>query len=204
MRSKVSVRLKDPQNTAVSASDVDTVINDAIKEYKKKRFWFNEFKEDVILNVNDPILPPLPSGTPILDVFKKGGISINYSQTRWAVTKISSAEYDAGNTQGQGIPYVYTYRNNQYELYWYPDAAYTAVVRGLKDYVVLTANDTNDWLTYAEDLIMYESLSRLFGEFRQDDKMEGYYSARAKDQYNRLIAETNKRNKTGRIAVGEL
>ncbi len=202
LRTKISARLKDPNNTAVSVAEVDAVINDAINQYKKKRFWFNEFEANVTLEINNPILPSL--GFTVLDLFKRDGIVINYANTRWVVDKILPVQYDQINVQGTGIPSVYTYRNNQFELYYYPDSDYITTVRGLKDYAPLVAtDDTNDFLEYAADLIMYEALSRLFAEFRQDTKMEAYYSARAEDQYKRQIADTNKRNKSGRVVVRE-
>lgn len=203
---KASARLKDVNNTAVSASDVADVINDAIAQWKLKRFWFNEFEETVTLVQNDPILPALPNGVIPLEIFQEDGIVINYAQSRWPVRKISGSEYDDMNVQGRGIPYAFTQRDDEVELYWYPDAAYSAVVRGLKDYTRFATNGTqnnlsNDFTINAPDLILYETLARLFGEFRQDTKMENYYAARATNQYWNLQRRTRKALKTGRMRV---
>jgi len=197
---KASTRLKDPQNQAVSATDVAAIINDAITHWNKRRFWFNEFEEIVTLTQNNPVLPAL-TVTPEY-IFKEGGIVVDYAQTRWPLEKISSAEYDSINVQGRGIPYAWTFRNNNYELYWYPDANYSAVIRGVKQYPALSGtNDTNDFTTDASDLILYETLARLFGEFRQDTKMEGYYLARTNNEYQTLKRRTRRNNSTGRIHV---
>lgn len=206
IQTKVSTRLKDPNNTSVSAPDVASVINDAIQDWATRRFWFNEFEETVQLVQNDPILPALPNGIVPLYLFKKDGIVINYANTRWLVKKISAAEYDGMNVQGRGIPFAYTYRNGQYELYWYPDATYSAVIRGIKAYDRFREDgsddsQTNDFLTDAPDLIMYEALSRLYGEFRQDPKMETYYAARTQNEYQNALRQTRRLNGTGRIQV---
>lgn len=200
LQTKASTRLKDPSNQAVSAADVAAIINDAIAHWNKKRFWFNEFEDIVTLNQNDPILPAL-SVTPEY-LFTTGGIVINYAQTRWPLKHVSSAEYDSMNVQGRGIPFAWTFRDNGFELYWYPDADYSAVVRGVKQYPALVnTGDTNDFTTNAPDLILYETLSRLFGEFRQDPKMEAYYTARATNEYKILKQRTRRGNGTGRIHV---
>lgn len=199
LQNKVSTRLKDPNNEDISAADVATIINDAVAHWSKKLFWFNEFEETVTLTVNDPALPLVTNTNPV-EIFKHGGIVINYAQTRWPLRKVSSEEYDAMNVQGKGIPFVWTYRNDGYQLYWYPDQEYSTIVRGLKSYAALSgSSDMNDFTEEAPDLIIYEALSRLYAEFRQDEKMEAYYSGRAQDQYALLRKETNRRKATGRI-----
>lgn len=204
LQTKASARLKDADNTAVSAPIVASVVNDAIEYWAKKRFWFNEFQETIALVQNDPKLPAL--STPNLYLLKNDGIVIDYANTRWPVRQISPAEYDSVNVQGRGIPYAFCQRNNGYELYWYPDADYSAIVRGVKDYARFaedgSANtQTNDFTDEAADLILYETLSRLFGEFRQDPKMETYYTNRAKNEYWNLQRQTQRMKSTGRIQV---
>lgn len=202
--SRVNSRLKDPSNVDISASDVAATINDSITEWSKRRFWFNEFKETVTLVVDDPFLPTLPNSITPLFFFKQDGIVIDYAQSRWMVDKVSPEQYDEINVQGRGIPYVYTQRAGRVELYWYPDAAYSAICRGVKAYAPLTLADgsnTNDWTVYASDLIMYEALSRLMAEFRQDPKMEEYYSNRVLNCATVLQKQTNKNNATGRMDV---
>lgn len=203
LQARVSSRLKDPSNVDISAADVAAIINDALRHWAKHRFWFNTFEETVILthngNANDRFFVLSANADPE-NIFKEDGMVIDYAQTRWPLEKVSPAVYDTLNTEGRGIPYAWTYRNGGYELYWYPDQAYSLVVRGLKRYSDLSAGaDTNDFTDHASDLLMYEALSRLYAEFRQDDKMEAYYSGRAQDQYMTLRKETNRKNATGRL-----
>ena len=200
IQTRVSTRLKDPNNVDISASDVAAIVNDAIEYWSEEHFWFNEFEETVTLVQDDPNLPAL-TVTPIR-IFKEDGIVINYASTRWPVSKVSSQEYDDMNVQGRGIPFAFTYRDGGYELYWYPDAAYSAVVRGIKAYTALSdSTDTNDFTDNAAVLIMYEALSRAYAEFRQDEKMETYYSARAENEAKKLKRRTRKNIASGRVAV---
>lgn len=208
LQTKASTRLKDANNTAVSSADVADVINDAIQHWSKKRFWFNEFKEDVTLAVGDPVLPALPNNVTPLYLFQENGLVINYASTRWPLAKVSPAEYDDLNAEGKGLPFAWTQRGDglAIELYWYPDVAYTAVARGVKAYDRFATNGnennlTNDFTVEAPDLILYEALSRLYGEFRQDPKMEEYYSNRAVNEYKNLNGQTRRNKATGRIQV---
>lgn len=201
---RASARLKDPTFQAVSRAEVVAVINDAITHYKAKRFFFNDFEETINLTINNPLLVLVTNPNPAL-IFKTGGIVINYASTRWLTTKVSSNEYDAMNVQGSGIPFAWTFRDGQYFLYYYPDAAYSTVVRGLKNYLPLVNDsDSNDFTVEAESMILYQTLSRLYGEFRQDEKMEGYYTGRANDEFKTLKSRTQDNNGTGRIEVESL
>lgn len=201
---RVSARLKDPNFTAVSRAEVVNVINDAIDFYGNSRFVFNEFEETVNLTTGNPELVLVTNTTPER-IFKTNGIVINYGKIRWRVAKVSSQEYDALNVEGTGIPFAWTWRNGKYYVYYYPSADYQAIVRGLKTYAALANDaDTNDFTDHADRLIMYETLSRLSSEFRQDDKMEAYYTAKAKQEYDSLQTRKRQLVGTGRIQVGEL
>lgn len=203
LQTKVSTRLKDPNNTSVSVSDVAATINESLQFWSRERFWFNEFEESVTLVQNDPNLPAL-SVTPKY-LFENDGIVIDYANTRWPTRHVSGAEYDRINVEGRGIPFAWTFRNSGYELYWYPDAAYSAIVRGVKAYAdLVNSGDTNDFTTNTPDLLMYEALSRLFGEFLQDPNMESYYAARAQNEFQSIKKQTRRGNATGRIHVGGL
>jgi hypothetical protein len=199
LQTQVSSRLKDPNNTSVSASIVADVLNEALQYWSKKPYWFNEFRDVVTLTEDDPVLTLT---TDAQYVFDTGGITIDYANTRWPVKKITSDEYDCLNVQGRGIPYAWVYRNGGYELYGYPDAAYTALVRGIKNYTDLSGDsDTNDFTINAPDLLRYEALARLYGEFRQDPKMEAYYAARATNEHTNLRQATNRLNGSGEFQV---
>ena len=204
LQTKASLRLKDPDNQAISASSVAAAINDAIAFWMQKRYWFNEFEETVTLVQNDPNLPVL-TNTPLY-LFPKDGIVIDYASTRWPLRHISSSEYDDINVQGRGVPFAYTYRAQGYEVYWYPDNDYTAIVRGIRAYSRFAEDGTdnnlsNDFTIEAPNLILYDALSRLFAEFRQDDRLEAYYTARSTSEYNSLQYRTRRSNATGRVRV---
>lgn len=205
---RVSKRLKDPNNVDISASDVATAVNDAIQYWSKKNYWFNEFEETITLTNNgdndDRIVPAL-TVTPLY-LFKEGGFVITYAQSRWDVKPVTSLEFDNMNVEGRGIPYAYTERNDGYEVYYYPDQAYTATLRGIRAYSEFATDGTdngesNVFTNNAERLIMYDALARLFGEEKQDPKMETYYQGRAQDEHRELKRQTLRKKKTNKLHV---
>lgn len=201
LQQQVSKRLKDPNNTDVTVSDVSALINDAIRYWSRKQYKFNEFQETVTLTAGSPTLTLVTNTSP-KNIFTQGGVTINYASSRWTVNRVNTSDYDDMNDEGRGIPFAYTYRNGGYELYYYPDRDYTAIVRGLKSYDKLVNNeDTNDFTDNAENLIIYEATARGFAEFKQDDRMEAYFTARAKDEHRVLTEENNRERASGRIYV---
>lgn len=202
---RVSARLKDPNFTAVSKLEVVAVINDAIDFYSNSRFAFNEFKETVTLNIGDMVVPALTTNTDPDRIFQTDGMVINYSSAKWPLMKVSSDEMDRLDVQGQGMPYAWTWRNGGYEVYYRPDVAYDLIIRGLKSYAPLVLDtDHNDFTDNAGVLIMNETLSRLFAQFRQDDKMEGYFTAAALQEFKSLQTTKRRLVATGRIQVQEM
>jgi len=201
MRTRLSKLIKDPSNTVVSSADLDLAINDSLDYWKQKRFWFNE-EEDaaVTLVVGTGAVSDMP--TNILYTIKNGGFVLDYQDRRYEVRKIAPARYDAMNNETSGRPRYYTYRNDAYEVYPYPDLAYTGIVRYIKDYDDLSdSNTSNDFSNNAPLLLLYDAASRLTAERNQDEKMETYFTARMREEEKKLISRTNRNNSTGTIAV---
>ena len=201
MKTRVAKLIQDPSNTAVSAADVGSAINEAISYWKHKRFWFNEAEDATVsITAADPVIGDMPSD--LLIPLAVGGIVIDYNDLRYPLQKISTLEYDDMNTEATGVPCYYTIRAGSYEVYPYPDIAYTAVVRYLQDYTDLSgSSDTNDFTNNADRLIMYEAAGRLSGDFRQDAEMAARFYNMVSLEERRLMTRTHATNSTGRIVV---
>lgn len=198
IRTAILERLQDPNGNSISAASVDAVINDSIKYYKNRHYWFNEAVANITLNAADPVVPSVPSD--VLYELPVGGMTISYSSARYPLQKITAQLYDNMNYQGKGLPRFYVFRNNQYELYFYPDRAYTLVMRYLKDYAVLVNDsDTNDFTNYAELMVRYDSLSRIYAEYKQDEKMEGYFTGKRDDEERNLLRRSNHNTGSGTL-----
>lgn len=190
IRTRVAEVLQDPNFTSISSASVNAVINDSLRYFKYRRYWFNEAKTTLSLNIADPLLYGIPSD--FLCELEKGGLSIYYSQRYFPLEKIPTEVYDLHNIQGRGRPYVYTYRNQQFEVYFYPDLAYDLILRYLKNYDTLVYDeDQNDFTIYADLMIRYDVLSRIYAEYKQDDKMESYFTAKRNDEERNLLKRSN-------------
>lgn len=202
MRVYISKRLIDVNNVAVSTSDVDGAINDAIKYWKFRRFWFNEAYDTATLTAQDPSFPyPDDFLVPALD---DDGFNIQYSAMRYPLMKISEAQYDGlFLSNGYGIPRWYARMgDDEYKCYPIPDQAYTVGRHYLRNYDALSADgDTNDFTDNADRLIELWSLANLSGELRQDDKMEAYYRQASADEYRNLRVMSDKVNGTGKLTL---
>ena len=205
IQSSVSKRLLDPDNIAIPSSDVADGINDAIRYWKYRRFWFNEVSDTATILEQDPVLPyPSDFLVPVQD---DDGFNIQYSSMRYPLTKITQQVYDGlFLSNGYGIPQFYAKIGNQgYRCYPIPDRDYTVGRHYLKDYVALTQSaDENDFTTYASRLVLLWTCANMSAEFRQDDKMESYYRSAAEDEYRQLTVMTDKVNGPGKLTINSV
>lgn len=201
LQTQVSKRLLDPNNEAVSLSDVASSINEAIAYWKFKRFWFNEVFDTATLTAQDGVIPL--GAEFLVPSTEDDGFVIEYSGIRYPLTKISQPSYDSIWLQnGYGLPSAYARVGQEYLAYPLPDQAYTVRRHYLKEYQNLSSDtDTNDFTGYAPVLIRNWSLADLTAEFRQDDKMESYFRTRALKEYENLQTMSRKSNATGRILI---
>lgn len=200
IRNRIGARLQDTSFRSVSSATVDDVINQSLKYYKFRRFWFNDTEADITLTQGVAVIPNIPSD--LLQEIPEGGLTIFYGNIYYPLEKRSSQVFDTENVSAIGLPYIYTYRGQQYELYFLPNIAYTLKLRYLKDYADLSADaDTNDFLHFADMMIYYNALSRIFGELKQDPKMETYYTARAEDEEKNVGRRTTALAGTGSLVL---
>lgn len=216
LQTKISKKLIDANQTAVSGADVADAINDALHYWKQKRFWFNEAQTTLTMDVNDPYVlgygntnstypnaPVLPSN--FLYEFDKDGFVIPYSKLKYRFRKVAPAEFDDADIQGIGIPYIYCYRNGNYEFYFYPNLAYSLTVNYVTDVVdMVNASDTNIFTINADRLLMYEALSHLYGENRQDMDQGMGYAGKADRESRLLKTRSSNNNASGHLSVSSI
>lgn len=204
LKTNISLRLKDENNTVVSDANVGVAVNKAIDYWKKHPFFFNEFVETVTISSGASSFS-LSTNTPLY-LFEQGGVVIEQNDTRYPLKKVSTIEYDMMNSEGTGQPFVWTYRNDGFEVYYYADQAYTAYARGIKDYSAFATDGTdnsssNDFTTEVQDLIEYEALARLWMEILQDEAMSNYFMKMAEREYQNYLKFHRGKNATGRIEI---
>ncbi len=201
IQTKVSQRLLDPDNVAVSSESVVASINDSIAYWKFRRFWFNQIIDSSTMVPREGTIP-LPDDflVPFEDL---DGFQIEYGQIRHPLQKVTTQEYDAmWVANGYGLPRWYARMGRTYEVYPLPDKDYVVRRNYLKEYPPLS-NPTheNDFTIYASSLLTLWSCANLIAELKQDDKMESYFRKASQDEYRQLQVMTDKSNGTGRLTL---
>lgn len=201
MKTWVSKRLQDANNTAVSLSDVGDLINMALEYWKNRRFWFNEITDTATLTQSNATIP-LPSDylVPSID----DGFVIEYSGIRYPLRKVSESLYNQMYlSNGIGQPWYYSRQaDDEYVVYPIPDRDYTIRRFYLKDYEEFSSDsDTNDFSTYGKNMVQYTAAAWGSRDFRQDTAMYDAFWAQAQREYQSLLVTTRKANATGALTL---
>jgi len=201
IQTAVSKRLLDPDHTAVSEPDVASAINDTIRYWKYKRFWFNEGYAASIAVDQDAVIP-LPADF-LVPSTENDGFNIEYSAMRYPLKKLTQLQYDnIYLLNGFGLPRMYARVGTDYVLYPKPDRNYQINCHYLKQYPDLVdSSSTNDFTIYASRLLTLWTCANLIAEFRQDEKMEQYFRNAAQDEYKELQTMTKKANASGSLVL---
>lgn len=220
LQTKISKKLLDPNQTAIAATDVADAINDALHFWKYKPFWFNQRQTTITMDTkaaadgsassdpyilgygnsiaNYPSAPVLPQ----LFLFEmpEDGFVIYWNNLYYPQKKVPPFIYDVENVHGIGLPTIYCFRNGNYEFYFYPNIAYSMIVNYVTDYAdLVNSTDTNDFTANADRLLMYEALSHLYGEQRQDQQSSAYYAQAAQREYENIMVRGSQQAASGSL-----
>lgn len=201
MKTWVSKRLQDPDNTAVSSDDVGELINQAQSYWKNVRFWFNERTDTTTLTQGNPSIP-LPTDwlVPSID----DAFVIEYSGIRYPLKKVSESQYNAMYlSNGIGQPWWYArLANDEYQVYPIPDRDYTLRRFLVKNYDDFTADgDENDFSINSPRLLQYTAAAYGSRDFRQDMDMYTAFFKEATLEEENLLVTTRKDNATGSLTI---
>lgn len=202
LRTKVARKILDPLNSAVTDENVGDAINDALAYWKYRRFWFNEHHSIATLSVSvGNFTNVLPDD--FLYEFPEDGFNIPYNNITYPLFKKSPQIFDTtAIANAVGLPYIYTTRNGNYELYFNPQLAYSLNIYYIQDQTPFANDsDTNPFSEYADQMLIYEAISRLIGEDRQDLQMNNSYWQKADREEKNLKQRTFKQTASGSLTV---
>ena len=151
---EMASNIADDINRNDLQSQIERAINRAIFHYRKDRFWFNETTA-VLATVADQQTYTSTDGFPS-DLLKINVARLYRTSTDTYILTRQSYEWMewVDPNLSVGPPDYYSVYNTSFYLYPIPDQAYNITLSYLKSYSELSgANDTNDFLSYAEDLI---------------------------------------------------
>lgn len=200
LRTRVSRKLQDPDNTFRAASVIDDEINRSIDYYQNERFWFNEELATITLTADTQTVPSIPSdlNSPLM----VNGLTLVDAQVKIDLVHIPPNQFVSMDQDQTGRPEYWTYRDGSFLLLPTPSSAYSLIFRYLKTYTDLSADgDTNDFTTYAPDLIMLHTLKNLYAEDKQDSEYGLMFSELERVELKSLKRRTEGYNATGKLQV---
>ncbi len=152
---QMQTRIADDLDRSDLNTQIKKAINRAIIHYQTEPFWFKETsssfsavsgQEEYVMGTGS-----VPTDIEMIDI-----VECQYNGTKTTMTQITPFELEAKQSlQATGIPDEYAQYQNRFKLYPIPNqTGITILIKYTKNYTELSADaDTNDWLTYAEDLI---------------------------------------------------
>lgn len=200
LKTEIANKLTDGDLQYPSTSQIGDTINSIIKRYENKHFWFLDTYTTITLNSGDPVVPEEDVPADFKSQANPGGLVILYNQLRYPLQKVKPDIYDSVNIEGEGLPYLYTYRNGKMELYFYPDQDYTLYLNYRK-YMedLVESSDTNDFTIYTPRLIVYASLEDIYATYKRDPAMADYYAKKTKEEFSQVMSETYERTCSGTL-----
>jgi len=148
-------RIADDLDRTDLSTQIKLAINRAIEFYQTEPFWFKETsstfpavsgQEEYVYGTGS-----VPSNVEMIDIMER-----LYNGTKVTLQEITPFELEAKQSlTATGIPDEYAQYQNRIKFYPIPNqTGITIYIKYTKNYTALSADiDTNDWLTYAEDLI---------------------------------------------------
>ncbi|HEU4344741.1 MAG TPA: hypothetical protein VFU31_24565 [Candidatus Binatia bacterium] len=152
--------IEDRITNLMSRSDLGGRIRDAINEsvryYSKRHFWFNTV-DDSFVTSSGVQSYTLSQSMTFYDVEQ---VTINYAGSRYEVDKENLLTIRGLNViNNNGLPSRWALDRNRIMFDINVNGSYTTSVMFTRKYASLSATaDTNDLLTYAEDLITQRSM----------------------------------------------
>ena len=125
-----------------SAAQIRRIVNDSIKFYKSRRFYFNEKTFTTSLVADDRTIPGFPSD--FLYEIQPGGGVVSQGSSNYVLRKVDTSEYDIIDNDATGRPYAYTVRDGEVQLYFIPNSGYTVTLRYIEDVAEFATDGTDD------------------------------------------------------------
>jgi hypothetical protein len=190
--------------TRPDTSQVDAQINSTIEFYENEYFWFMEDTAAIILTIGDPVIPNIP--TDFKEQRDPNAVVLIDGEFRCSLKHVHPLEYDTiFNTFQSTRPYIYTYRNGQFEVYPIPDQAYVVNLEYRKRAVDLVSDgDTNIFSINAVRLIEYKTLADLLRDYKNDFARADKYDQRAEIEKRSILRETRRRLATGMLSTDDI
>jgi hypothetical protein len=176
---QMQARVQNEVLGSPTTNDIKNAIQDAIAEYERESFWFNDMRtfgasgsasdlrtvsgKEFYSNVDLPVLVNMPHLRTVLIVAFSNRYTLNARTPQWI-------DDNSISTTWQGLPTDYCWQAGSLRLYPVPNDAYQIILDGTIRFPALSADsDYSPWTNQAERLIRTEAKRLLFREITRDD-----------------------------------
>lgn len=178
-------------------SQVADAITRAITYYQNKRFWFNETRTETFATVAAQARYSSSDDTAIPEFVKLDGLVITVDGDNRELDWIDPVEFEllADSNADSGEPNCYCYFDSTIGLYAIPDAVYTVRMMGhiRKAAPASDAEADNVWMTHGYQLIRSRATAELALRKTRDYDLAAAMHVAEKQEFNRLMSETEDR-----------
>lgn len=195
-------RIADAINRTDLNTQIDLAINRAITHYTKKdNFWFME-TSGTFSTISGQSSYGTADGIPS-DIEDIDYIEVTYGSYKYKLDRVDFdiiTEVLGVNTGTENYPTVYAFYQKKIYLYPKPNGVRTITIYYKKSYSALSLDaDTNDFTTYAEDLIEARANWSVNSSILKDQASAQSAESRELKAYKALVVETNKLSAKGHV-----
>lgn len=193
----IKARLKRPADTALNAqivTELETVQQFVLEESGIIRPWF--LLTENLTTVTEIGEPRVVIPTGFLDEYEDGALWIlnpdsneyeRLTRGTFEELRLSDTLVQYRDDDGRGMPRAYSLDGNYFRLDPVPAAVYTLqILVYVKDDLPANGSDTNQWLTYAAELLTSEAGLVIAQGYLQDEAAAAFFEGRRKAALDRL------------------
>lgn len=164
----------DYLNRTDLSAETQRAVQAAIRHYERRRFWFNE-SSTALATVSSQSHIARPVAFFEID-------TVRFFYDTSASYELAQVDMDTllkmrAGAQTFGDPTHFAFWGNNIELFPIPTSAETVVAHGFQQLSALSlTSDTNDWLSAAEDLIVYHATKLMWATVLRNTEVAGTFA----------------------------
>jgi hypothetical protein len=192
--SAMRARIADKLNRNDLTAQINDAINRAITKYSNSdHFWFNETSATYSTVVNQESYGVVDTSISNIKEIDYVKITLALNDEPEVYRRVFDEIQTLNRSRNSSDPVFYAYYQEKFYFSPIPNAVKTITVFYTKSYTDLSADaDTNDFTTYAEDLIESDACEAIYADILKDQENAMVQSKR-KDEALRILRIANTR-----------
>lgn len=182
-------------------TQIAAAIKTAIKHYERRRFYFNEIESSFLALLNQEAYGVTDNAN-IPNLVSIDWMMLNDGGTRYALEARDLTYFKGVSSDPayRSSPSLYVYHEQKIKLAAIPNKTYTTSFAAIYRLASLSlTTDSNAWTTDAEELIRHQAKWDICWNLDHDRETAMLHKELAREVFETLIAETNRRISTGRL-----